>query len=104
VGKISEYAGRRRAAPARAFNRRIEARIWPTSIHGDSTRLVPRSRGRARFGGFEDVEEIGQGGSGAVYRCRQVELDRMMAVKILTAGLDAVNLERFLHEQHAMGG
>ncbi|MFI2478668.1 protein kinase [Nocardia xishanensis] len=53
--------------------------------------------------GFEDAEEIGRGGFGVVYRCRQVALDRMVAVKVLTAELDADNLERFFREQKAMG-
>ncbi|MBY8861378.1 protein kinase [Nocardia sp. CA2R105] len=53
--------------------------------------------------GFEDAEEIGQGGFGVVYRCTQPALDRTVAVKVLTAELDADNQARFLREQKAMG-
>ena len=53
--------------------------------------------------GFEDAEEIGRGGFGVVYRCTQAELDRTVAVKILTADLDAENRARFFREQRAMG-
>ncbi|MCU1645780.1 MAG: protein kinase/transcriptional regulator, LuxR family protein [Nocardia sp.] len=53
--------------------------------------------------GFEDVEEIGRGGFGVVYRCRQPALDRTVAVKVLTADLEAENRDRFLREQRAMG-
>ncbi|MET8428436.1 protein kinase [Nocardia sp. NPDC004860] len=53
--------------------------------------------------GFEDAEEIGRGGFGVVYRCTQTELDRTVAVKILTAELDAENRARFFREQQAMG-
>jgi non-specific serine/threonine protein kinase len=52
--------------------------------------------------GFDDAEEIGRGGFGIVYRCRQVALDRTVAVKALTAEPDE-NRERFLREQRAMG-
>ena len=53
--------------------------------------------------GFEDAREIGRGGFGIVYRCRQPALDRTVAVKVLTSGLDGENLDRFLREQRAMG-
>ena len=55
-----------------------------------------------RAAGFDDVDEIGCGGFGTVYRCTQVGLDRTVAVKVLTADLDE-NRERFLREQRAMG-
>ncbi|MFD9664273.1 protein kinase [Rhodococcus sp. NPDC059968] len=53
--------------------------------------------------GFEGAKEIGRGGFGVVYRCRQSALDRTVAVKILTADLNEENLERFFREQRAMG-
>lgn len=53
--------------------------------------------------GFEDAEQIGCGGFGLVYRCRQRALDRTVAVKVLTVSLDEENLARFLREQRAMG-
>ncbi|MFC4127691.1 protein kinase domain-containing protein [Nocardia rhizosphaerae] len=53
--------------------------------------------------GFEDAEEIGRGGFGVVYRCVQPDLDRVVAVKVLTAELDPDGLQRFVREQQAMG-
>ncbi|MFC7448178.1 protein kinase domain-containing protein [Rhodococcus daqingensis] len=53
--------------------------------------------------GYEDAHEIGRGGFGVVYRCLQRDLDRIVAVKVLTSDLDSENLERFLREQRAMG-
>ncbi len=53
--------------------------------------------------GFEDLHEIGSGGFGVVFRGRQPELDRTVAIKLLTARPDPDNAERFLREQRAMG-
>ncbi|MGV9610923.1 protein kinase domain-containing protein [Nocardia xishanensis] len=53
--------------------------------------------------GFDDAVEIGRGGFGVVYRCTQAELDRVVAVKLLTAHLDEDNRERFFREQRAAG-
>ncbi|NEW37545.1 protein kinase [Nocardia cyriacigeorgica] len=53
--------------------------------------------------GFEQAEEIGRGGFGVVYRCAQPDLNRIVAVKVLTSDLDPESLQRFLREQRAMG-
>jgi len=53
--------------------------------------------------GFTDAIEIGRGGFGIVYRCRQPSLDRMVAIKVFTADVDPDDRERFIREQHAMG-
>jgi ATP/maltotriose-dependent transcriptional regulator MalT len=53
--------------------------------------------------GLAEPQEIGRGGFGVVYRCSQRSLDRIVAVKVLTADLDDENLERFMREQRAMG-
>ncbi|MBY0289252.1 MAG: protein kinase [Mycobacteriaceae bacterium] len=65
--------------------------------------LAPGIRAELAHAGFEDVEEIGHGGFGVVYRCTQPMLDRAVAVKVLNTDLDADNLDRFLREQRAMG-
>lgn len=53
--------------------------------------------------GLVDPEEIGRGGFGVVYRARQPELNRVVAVKVLPARLDAAGQERFAREGYAMG-
>lgn len=51
--------------------------------------------------GFADATQIGRGGFGFVYRCTQVALDRVVAVKVLLMDLDE-NRPRFEREQRAM--
>nr|WP_232070684.1 protein kinase [Mycobacterium lacus] len=51
--------------------------------------------------GFVDPVEIGRGGFGVVYRCAQVGLGRLVAIKVLTA-LSDEDRARFAREQQAM--
>ena len=53
--------------------------------------------------GYEDLVEIGRGGFGTVYRGRQPSLHRDVAIKVLSATLDAAALERFRREGLALG-
>ncbi|MGI9597123.1 MAG: protein kinase domain-containing protein [Acidimicrobiales bacterium] len=53
--------------------------------------------------GLEDVEQIGTGGSSRVYRARQADLDRIVAVKVLNPGHDQGVTKRFDRERKAMG-
>ncbi len=58
----------------------------------------------ARFPQLEILEFIGQGGMGAVYKARQKELDRLVALKILPPdiGGDLAFAERFAREARAL--
>ena len=82
--------------------------LEPTADLGAAPRpfaaLVPEDSlcGR-RLGGFELTEEIGRGGAGVVYRAREVELGREVAVKLLPAlAASPEQRERFRREARAV--
>jgi eukaryotic-like serine/threonine-protein kinase len=54
--------------------------------------------------GYEILEELGHGGMGIVYRARQVELNRLVALKMIRAGEDAgpEQMARFQVEAEAV--
>ena len=72
----------------------------PLRTSRDVVNSIAEELGAAGFGA---AEVVGRGGFGVVYRCSQSELDRTVAVKVLTTDLDDVNVARFLREQRAMG-
>lgn len=53
--------------------------------------------------GLDNIEQIGKGGSSRVFRATQVDLDRVIALKVLKAGDDPNVIRRFDRERKAMG-
>ncbi len=51
---------------------------------------------------FEILEKLGEGGMGAIYKARQISMDRVVALKILLHDQrgDPISVERFRHEAY----
>ena len=77
-----------------------------TGLGGKTPRFTPPTVAELapKFPQLEILEFIGQGGMGAVYKARQKELDRVVALKILPPdiGHDAAFAERFTREARAL--
>jgi serine/threonine-protein kinase len=58
------------------------------------------------IGRFEILDELGRGGMAVVYRARQTDLNRVVALKVLPAELarDQQYITRFLHEARSAAG
>ena len=64
----------------------------------------PRKPPLKAFGGYEIEGELGRGGMGVVYLARQVELNRHVALKMLTGHYGPDELRRFLEEAETAAG
>ena len=70
-------------------------RRWTADLPARPDRVAPQTIGK-----YHVVRRLGAGGMGVVYLCRQPDLDRLVAVKVLSLGCHATGelLERFARE------
>src|SRR3990172_6999647 len=73
----------------------------------DQVRAVLKIQGqrtKIKIDNYDILEKVGQGGMGAVFKARQISLDRIVALKILPPKLaaDQAFCERFVKEARAV--
>ncbi|HVK13678.1 MAG TPA: protein kinase, partial [Gemmataceae bacterium] len=77
---------------------------------GEWRPAVPRPAPDPRFpdgrlGRYQILDRLAVGGMGVVYRARHVDLDKVVALKVLPAGdIGELNVARFRNEMRAIGG
>jgi len=111
---VEEHLGRCRACKTRYAETRalvgdmgaarsLDKSAWEDKPTQPITALPQKLSRHSRLGDYEIIEELGRGGMGVVYRARQISLNRIVALKLLSAVRDDNEraITRFMREAQA---
>src|SRR5262249_2350716 len=104
VDQIAQARDRQRASGSKNEKELLQILIDLGHLTKQQARACERlAQGGTTIAGFELLEKVGQGGMGAVFRARQVSMERIVALKILPPKLaqDPMFKKRFLNEARA---
>ena len=100
-----EQLGGSSSAAELLLNRGVVSEAQAERLHQAIASSKAATKVPRELGGFELLEKIGQGGMGSVFKARQKELDRVVALKVLSPRLSRNSefVARFLREARSAG-